>query len=64
MADWREDTVVPSMEHGAASSPAWKSAIEAALTTFATGGDVGVDADGARRGGRKDAGFDLRLNLR
>jgi glucose/mannose transport system substrate-binding protein len=40
MSDWTKDTVVPSMEHGAAASPAWKSAIEAALTTFATGGDV------------------------
>jgi len=40
MEDWRSDTVVPSMEHGAAASPAFKSAIEAALTTFATGFDV------------------------
>lgn len=40
LADWKSDTVVPSMEHGAAASPAWKSAIEAALTTFETGGDV------------------------
>ena len=40
MTDWKANTVVPSMEHGAAASPAWKSAIEAALTTFVTGGDV------------------------
>jgi glucose/mannose transport system substrate-binding protein len=40
MADWKTNTVVPSMEHGAAASPAWKSAIEAALTTFETSGDV------------------------
>jgi len=40
MSDWKTDTVVPSMEHGAAASPAWKSAIEAALTTFETSGDV------------------------
>jgi glucose/mannose transport system substrate-binding protein len=40
MGDWKSDTVVPSMEHGAAAAPAWKSAIEAALTTFVTGGDV------------------------
>jgi glucose/mannose transport system substrate-binding protein len=40
MGDWKTDTVVPSMEHGAAAAPAWKSAIEAALTTFVTGGDV------------------------
>jgi glucose/mannose transport system substrate-binding protein len=42
MQDWTKDTVVPSMEHGAAASPAWKSAIEAALTTFETSGDVTV----------------------
>jgi glucose/mannose transport system substrate-binding protein len=40
MTDWKSDTVVPSMEHGAAASPAWKSAIETALTTFVTGLDV------------------------
>lgn len=40
MQDWTKDTVVPSMEHGAAASPAWKSAIETALTTFETSGDV------------------------
>ena len=40
MSDWKSNTVVPSMEHGAAAAPAWKSAIEAALTTFVTGGDV------------------------
>lgn len=40
MSDWTKDTVVPSMEHGAAASPAFKSAIEAALTTFEASGDV------------------------
>jgi glucose/mannose transport system substrate-binding protein len=40
MSDWTKDTVVPSMEHGAAASPAWTSAIEAALTTFETSLDV------------------------
>jgi glucose/mannose transport system substrate-binding protein len=40
MVDWKSNIVVPSMEHGAAAAPAWKSAIEAALTTFVTGGDV------------------------
>jgi glucose/mannose transport system substrate-binding protein len=40
MQDWTKDTVVPSMEHGAAASPAWKSAIETALTAFETSGDV------------------------
>jgi glucose/mannose transport system substrate-binding protein len=40
MQDWAANTVVPSMEHGAAASPAFKSAIEAALTAFQTSGDV------------------------
>jgi glucose/mannose transport system substrate-binding protein len=40
MTDWKANTVVPSMEHGAAASPAWKSAIETALTAFETSGDV------------------------
>jgi glucose/mannose transport system substrate-binding protein len=40
MQDWASNTVVPSMEHGAAASPAFKSAIEAALTAFQTSGDV------------------------
>jgi glucose/mannose transport system substrate-binding protein len=40
LADWKVNTVVPSMEHGAAASPAFVSAIEAALTAFETSGDV------------------------
>jgi glucose/mannose transport system substrate-binding protein len=40
LAEWKTDTVVPSMEHGAAAAPAWASAIEAALTTFQTSGDI------------------------
>ncbi len=40
MSDWKTNTVVPSMEHGAAASPAWKSAVETALTAFETSGDV------------------------
>jgi glucose/mannose transport system substrate-binding protein len=38
--DWKSNKVVPSMEHGAAAAPSWKSEIEAALTVFVTGGDV------------------------
>jgi glucose/mannose transport system substrate-binding protein len=56
MADWKVNTVVPSMEHGAAASPAWKSAIEAALTTFATGGDVAA-TQAALVAAAKDAGY-------
>ena len=42
MADWSATgtTVVPSMEHGAAANPAWKSAIEDALTTFVSAQDT------------------------
>jgi glucose/mannose transport system substrate-binding protein len=40
LADWQSNTVVPSMEHGAAASPAFKSAIEAALTAFVASKDV------------------------
>lgn len=41
-ADWTADTIVPSMEHGAAANPAWKSAIEDVLTTFVIDLDVEV----------------------
>jgi glucose/mannose transport system substrate-binding protein len=40
LAEWKTDTVIPSMEHGAAASPAFKTAIETALTAFQTSGDV------------------------
>jgi glucose/mannose transport system substrate-binding protein len=40
LTDWKANTVVPSMEHGAAASPAFKSAIEAALTAMQGGTDV------------------------
>lgn len=40
LADWKSNTVVPSMEHGAAASPPFKSAIEAALTAMQGGTDV------------------------
>jgi glucose/mannose transport system substrate-binding protein len=56
MTDWTQDTVVPSMEHGAAASPAWTSAIEAALTTFATGQDVAA-AQAALVAAAQAAGF-------
>jgi len=40
LTDWQSNTVVPSMEHGAAASPAFKSALEAALTAMQGGADV------------------------
>jgi glucose/mannose transport system substrate-binding protein len=56
MQDWTKDTVVPSMEHGAAAAPAWASAVEAALTTFQTGGDVAA-TQAALVQAAKDAGY-------
>ena len=40
MSDWIRNKIVPSMELGAAAAPAWRSAIEAALTTFEADGNV------------------------
>jgi glucose/mannose transport system substrate-binding protein len=40
LAEWKTDTVLPSMEHGAAAGPTFKTAIETALTAFQTSGDV------------------------
>jgi glucose/mannose transport system substrate-binding protein len=40
MGNWRTNTIVPSMEHGAAAAPAWKSAIEDAMTSFVANPDV------------------------
>ena len=39
-AEWKTDTIVPSMEHGAAANPSWSSAINDALTAFVTSLDV------------------------
>ena len=39
-ADWKTNTIVPSMEHGAAANPAWSSAINDVLTSFVTDHDV------------------------
>ena len=39
-ADWKTNTIVPSMEHGAAANPAWSSAINDVLTSFVTDLDV------------------------
>jgi glucose/mannose transport system substrate-binding protein len=33
-ADWKSNTIVPSMEHGAAANPAWSSQINDILTAF------------------------------
>jgi len=40
MGEWKADTIVPSVEHGAAASPAWKGAFEAAVTMFVANPDV------------------------
>jgi len=45
-ADWKTNTIVPSMEHGAAANPAWSSAINDVLTSFVTDLDVAA-AQGA-----------------
>jgi glucose/mannose transport system substrate-binding protein len=39
-ADWKTDTIVPSVEHGAAAKPAWVSAFTAAVVDFVTNQDV------------------------
>jgi glucose/mannose transport system substrate-binding protein len=39
-ADWKSNTIVPSMEHGAAANPAWSSAINDVLTGFVADLDV------------------------
>jgi len=39
-ADWKANTIVPSMEHGAAANPAWSSAINDVLTAFVADLDV------------------------
>jgi glucose/mannose transport system substrate-binding protein len=39
-ADWKANTIVPSMEHGAAANPAWSSAVNDVLTSFVTDLDV------------------------
>ena len=56
MTDWKADTVIPSLEHGAAASPAWKTAIETALTAFETSGDVAA-TQAALVKAATDAGF-------
>jgi glucose/mannose transport system substrate-binding protein len=40
MGEWKGDTIVPSMEHGAAAAPSWKGAIETAVTSFVATPDV------------------------
>lgn len=40
MGEWKTDTIVPSMEHGAAAAPSWKGAIETAVTSFVANPDV------------------------
>ena len=40
MGEWKADSIVPSMEHGAAAAPSWKGAIETAVTSFVASPDV------------------------
>jgi glucose/mannose transport system substrate-binding protein len=56
LAEWKTDTVIPSMEHGAAASPAFKTAIETALTSYQTSGDVAATV-AALVAAAKDAGL-------
>ncbi len=40
MEDWKKDTIVPSLAHGAAASENWLTEITDAITTFVTAQDV------------------------
>lgn len=40
MAEWKADAVVPSLAHGAAAAPSWKSAFETAVASFVGKPDV------------------------
>jgi hypothetical protein len=40
MTEWKADTIVPSLEHGAAAAPSWKGAVETAVTSFVASPDV------------------------
>jgi glucose/mannose transport system substrate-binding protein len=40
LADWKVDSIVPSLEHGAAAKSSWKSAINDAVVLFQQSGDV------------------------
>jgi glucose/mannose transport system substrate-binding protein len=41
MEDWKTDTIVPSLAHGAAASQGWAQEASDAVTAFVTDGDVG-----------------------
>jgi glucose/mannose transport system substrate-binding protein len=40
LGEWKADAIVPSLEHGAAAAPAWKGAVETAVTAFVANPDV------------------------
>ncbi len=40
MQDWQQDTIVPSLAHGAAASEGWVTAINDIMSVFVTGQDV------------------------
>jgi glucose/mannose transport system substrate-binding protein len=55
-ADWKADTIVPSLEHGAAAKPSWATAYNQAVTLFMTSGNVAA-AQAALVKACKDAGI-------
>jgi len=55
-ADWKADTIVPSLEHGAAAKPSWATAYNQAVTLFMTSGNVAA-AQTALVKACKDAGI-------
>jgi glucose/mannose transport system substrate-binding protein len=54
--DWKTDTIVPSVEHGAAAKPSWVTDFQNAVVTFVTSQDVAA-AQGALIKAAVDAGF-------
>jgi glucose/mannose transport system substrate-binding protein len=56
MGEWKADSIVPSLEHGAAAKPSWKGAVEAAVTVFVANPDVPT-LQAALVQGCKDAGI-------
>lgn len=55
LKDWKSDTIVPSLEHGAAAKPSWRSAINDAVVLFQQSGDVAA-FQGALASACRDAG--------
>jgi glucose/mannose transport system substrate-binding protein len=45
-ADWKVDTIVPSLAHGAAASEGWLTSITDVIVAFVTGQDVAAAQTG------------------